>query len=484
MKIKFIFQIYQCKIILNFKIKIKYIYTKLDIFIINKKKEFMKHLTLEQRIAKNLAAIGVKNLSVTDKANLNERVRQYLTEAETPVNLTANFTFTFPSGKYLAGDVPDASIQQLFTDMENIISNIKTPVLLKLKTVIDLNAQASTVPINPQGALPKAGIKTNEQLAQKRMETLEFIIREIIKSRIPSITDAQIDQLITFNRQTSVGKTTSITAKINQTGEPLKKPFNCNTVNSEFEGVEASVANSYVGYSFAHTVSVAAGTKVTITFDPLDVPDCFWVKYGDKESLSGFLGRNALNYKSDLARLQSSLINAKIAEYGGTSKISTKIQPGVQQGGTGKWEFEFDKVIEEDEIRVLVFSPLKGTIFKISLKCDDTNAKPLPLPTQTSLGEKQALAIGSEVTMSSMEFSAAQLMDKYIKAGYVQEIWNKDKQLWQYKLIKEMGQGEQYAPLIAENIGKFLKIIGRGGEANKDFLPQTGAPAIDKNNKQ
>jgi hypothetical protein len=47
-----------------------------------------------------------------------------------------------------------------------------------------------------------------------------------------------------------------------------------------------------------------------------------------------------------------------------------------------------------------------------------------------------------------------------------------------------MGQGEQYAPMIAENIGKFLKIIGRGTEANKDFLPQTGAPAIDKNNKQ
>jgi hypothetical protein len=444
----------------------------------------MKHLTLEQRIAKNLVAIGVKNLSVTDKANLNERVRQYLTEQGAPVNLTADFTFTFPSGKYLAGDVPDASIQQLFTDMENIISNIKTPVLLKLKTVIDLNAQASTVPINPKGALPKAGIKTNEQLAQKRMETLEFIIREIIKSRIPTMTDAQIDQLITFNRQTSVGKTTSITAKINQTGEPLQKPFNCNTVNSEFQGAEASVANSYVGYSFAHTVSVAAGTKVTITFDPLDVPDCFWVKYGDKESLSGFLGRNALNYKSDLARLQSSLINAKIKEYGGTSTISPKIQPGVQQGGTGKWEFEFDKVIMEDEIRVLVFSPLKGTIFKISVKCDDANAKPLPLPTQTSLGEKQALAIGSEVTMTTMEFTAAQLMDKYIKAGYVQEIWNDGKQLWQYKLIKEMGEGEQYAPLIAENIGKFLKVIGRGGEANKDFLPQTGAPAIDKNNKQ
>jgi hypothetical protein len=186
------------------------------------------------------------------------------------------------------------------------------------------------------------------------------------------------------------------------------------------------------------------------------------VKYGDKEALSGFLGRNALNYTSDLARLQSSLINAKIKEYGGTSTISPKIRPGVQQGGTGKWDFEFDKVIMDDEIRVLVFSPLKGTIFKISVKCDDANAKPLPLPTQTSLGEKQALASGSEVTMTTMEFTAAQMMDKYIKAGYIQEIWNKDKQLWQYKLIKEMGQGEQYAPLIAENIGKFLKIIGRG----------------------
>lgn len=441
----------------------------------------MKHLTLEQKIAKNLVAIGVKNLSVTDKANLNERVRQYLTEQ---VNLTADFTFTFPTGKYLAGDVSDASIQKLFTDMENIISNIKTPVLSNLKTVIDLNASASTVPINPNGPLPKVGIKTNEQLAQKRLETLEFIIREIIKSRIPSATDAQIDKLITFNRQTSVGKTTEITAKINQTGEPLKKPFNCSTVNSVFEGTEASVATSYVGYSFAHTISVAAGTKVTITFDPLNVPDCFWVKYGDKESLSGFLGKSASEYTSQLENLQSSLINAKIAEYGGTSKISTKIQPGVQQGGTGQWDFEFDKVISEDEIRVLVFSPLEGTRFKISLKCDDANAKSLPLPTQTSLGEKQALAIGAEITTTTIEFTATQLMTKYIKSGYVQEIWNDGKQLWQYKIIKEMGQGEQYAPLIAENIGKFLKIIGKGKEANKDFLPQPGAPAIDTKNKK
>ena len=68
-----------------------------------------------------------------------------------------------------------------------------------------------------------------------------------------------------------------------------KPPLKCN-YNSETKGGRGVKANNFVAASVNSSFPVGEGDNITISFDSLVVPDAFYVKYGDQEFFSGFMG--------------------------------------------------------------------------------------------------------------------------------------------------------------------------------------------------
>jgi hypothetical protein len=68
-----------------------------------------------------------------------------------------------------------------------------------------------------------------------------------------------------------------------------KPPLKCN-YNAETKGARGVKANNFVAASVNSAFPVGEGNTITISFDSLVVPDAFYVKYGDKEFFSGFMG--------------------------------------------------------------------------------------------------------------------------------------------------------------------------------------------------
>jgi len=71
--------------------------------------------------------------------------------------------------------------------------------------------------------------------------------------------------------------------------ENKRPPLKCD-YNKEKEGVRGTKENNYVGASLKTSFPVGANNSITIDFDSVVVPDAFYVKYGDQEYWSGFMG--------------------------------------------------------------------------------------------------------------------------------------------------------------------------------------------------
>ncbi len=346
-------------------------------------------MNLEKLIAENMLRFGAKNLTEADIQYVKKRI---LEGAIDPVI----FTFTFPLGQYKLEQVGDPNIAKLYTDLTIICKNIRVAKLSNIQTTITLNASATTSPINPNSQIYKDGITDNTKLAKARLATLETLIRECIKHHIPLMTDELITNNFKFIKTSAVGKTTDITANITQTGtQPPGQTLSCLSKKQNFKGGQGTKDKSYVGYEFDSLASFTVGDKINLTFDPQTVPDCFWIKMeGEKEYLSGFLGNS--NYADELDAIPDLMktINTKIKQLGGTIQLnSTTIKPGVDQNGVGIFP-TFIKKPFADKLKIVVFSPLQGTVFTVTVDCvSGTNSKPLGPPTIAQIQEKIASAL-------------------------------------------------------------------------------------------
>jgi len=66
-------------------------------------------------------------------------------------------------------------------------------------------------------------------------------------------------------------------------------PLKCN-YNAETKGGRGVKTNNFVAAAVNSTFPVGEGDTLTVSFDSLVVPDAFYVKYGDQEFFSGFMG--------------------------------------------------------------------------------------------------------------------------------------------------------------------------------------------------
>ena len=346
-------------------------------------------MNLEKLIAENMLRFGAKNLTEADIQYVKNRI---LEGAIDPVS----FTFTFIPGQYKLEQVGDVNIAKLYTDLKEICSNIRVAKLDDIQTTITLTASATTTRIRPESQTYKEGITDNTKLAAARLATLETLIRECIKNWIPMMTDELITAKFKFIKKSQVGDTTDITATITQTGDtPKGDPLSCGSRDQEFKGSQGTVETGYAGYEFDSLASFTIGDTITLSFDPKTVPDCFWIKMeGETEYLSGFLGDAKIDngkYVKALAAVPNLMttINKKIKALGGTLQLTnTTIKPGASQEGTSKFP-SFIKKPFEDRLKIVCFSPLKGTVFNITVNCvSGKESTPLGPPTITQIQEK------------------------------------------------------------------------------------------------
>ena len=322
---------------------------------------------MENILAENMRRFKTKNLSEqADGAPGTPATKK-----------TAEFDFQFIEGTYLLKEIPGTQLDELAKRLIPIFKELRTPTLTNSITNIKLTANTSSTPIDPNGSLPKVGIRTNEQLAQHRMNTLESIITASLKKSLPGVSPEDLLAKIKFQKNTNPGTDTMISIVAEQTGNIMVAPLPCNLREKPCKGIQGTAANGYVAYDKTHELVFALDSKATITFDPLQIPDAFWIKYGDQEMFSGFIGATTYgDAKTDsviaLKKIPNLVdtINGVIAKNGGTAKADINtIYNGIQQGGGSKFTFPLKKDFKNDVLRVIVFAPLSKTLFEISTNC-------------------------------------------------------------------------------------------------------------------
>jgi hypothetical protein len=290
---------------------------------------------------------------------------------------TAEFNFQFAEGKYLLNEIPEDQLNALANQLIPIFKELRTPTLTNSITNIKLTANTSSTPINQKGSLPAAGITNNQLLAEARMNTLESIITDLLKKTFTTVDPAVVLAKVTFEKKTNPGTDTRIGIIAEQMGNSMVAPLPCNMPAEEIKGIQGTAANGYVAYDKTHELVFTLDSKATITFNPLQIPDAFWIKYGDQEKFSGFIGAatygqeqtNSVNALKKIPNLVDT-INGVIAKNGGTAKADINtIFNGIQQGGQSQFTFPLTKDFKNDVLRVIVFAPLSKTLFEISTNC-------------------------------------------------------------------------------------------------------------------
>jgi len=322
------------------------------------------------------------------------------TQAANP-NKEAGFSFSFDSGKYSQESITQEKLDQLTTDLQPILAELKTPKFMDGKTIIAITASTSTSGLGKTtlDSLKTAGFEPvdkkyfgNDALCAARLDTMKKVIISIFtKALNTSETDllSKVDiQKVSKPSQGPGQEFQYIKASITQTGKkiPDGQKLVCNKVLNG-TGVRGTIPNNYCGFKTDLFIVTEPGKSVDIEFDPLSIPDMVFIKYGEIEFLSTWLGeRSSLsaNHVNNLNKIPDleEKINAELAACGSTGTVASLsptakvggkwvVLPGKQQSGDpktytfplGKKRFGFDTLI------IRCFAPLGGTEFTITARC-------------------------------------------------------------------------------------------------------------------
>jgi hypothetical protein len=336
------------------------------------------------------------------------------------------FDFNFDSGQYKKESIPPQKLSNLKAQIVGqILPTLTSVKLVNQKVIITLEASTSKVGISANLARElktQPGQAGNVALCEARMNTLKGIIIEALTETLKA-TPEKIGKKIEFatpvnkaNQGPDKDKTGKeltqeelknyqyIKATLTVTGEPGSVPgkITCD-FKTEGRGVQGTSENNYVGFgrekNQRYVTDIPIGAKFQVTFDPLTVPDCYFVKYDDIEFLSPFIGAQSFtdgkgktyNYVEQLTALTDlkDKINAELAAAGATGTVDTlrpdfftadgkvSIQPGPRQNPkVGVTTFEATRDALESDITIRVFSPLQTTLFSIRSGCTNPKTQP------------------------------------------------------------------------------------------------------------
>jgi len=345
---------------------------------------------------------------------------QWVNEAAEPVqntggalNQEVRFSFNFDSGKYLESEIPADQLEKLKTDLKPIVTELSIPKYLNGQTNIELTASTSTLRLMPEfiqkltaagykGLTGQADPSGNDLLASARLMTVETLITKLLAEMLKTTPQA-LKTKVTFTKISKPnqggGATPEeqkvwqyISMKVTQTGTPIPEAVKvpCGIKDRLYNGKMGISTNNYVGYAADLILTIPATNTITISFNALDIPDMFYIKYRDIEFLSQFQG--SARHAPNLAKIVDleQKINAELQRAGST-KTLRELQPNAiaqdgtwivakgqyQNAATGIYSVTVMKSWENDDFKIRVFSPLAATRFTISTMCQAANADQL-----------------------------------------------------------------------------------------------------------
>lgn len=274
-------------------------------------------------------------------------ISEAVTTGDNPINVP------FQAGQYK--DTDGSIKKSLETSLQPYVDFIMNPEPGFFGHFIKLTFEASadSIGLSPEALKRADGLgitstmtaqQQNELLSKGRLNTIITLSKEIIAAKLGvSVEELGTKVIIDGNAVVNPGVGSQyryVKAGITKGAEntppvpdiPLDPtPIGC-TYSVEKSGVRGTSANSYVGYEVKHQTSMKVGQKVVLSFDSVTVPDAFYVKYGDVERFSGFIGAiqgdiSKRNFKQELLNLWNSTdamdkMNAKIASLGGAVKVT------------------------------------------------------------------------------------------------------------------------------------------------------------------
>lgn len=240
----------------------------------------------------------------------------------------APWDFKFDSGKFKKDDVTQDQIKKLDTEFKKrIVPLFTNENYIGQILEVNISAASSKVPINPSGSVAKElkslGYKpNNEGLCEARGNTVVEIIKDLIydnfgegQDRESFFKDLSKKMVLVNKPLPNIGPEYNkdggdnaddqkyknnqyISASLSVKGDkiPEEKFLTCNSDKS-FKGKKASASNGYIGYDETIYIRAKAGQKMTISFDPLVIPDSILFVYSGKEvKLAPFSGSYGAKY--------------------------------------------------------------------------------------------------------------------------------------------------------------------------------------------
>lgn len=343
-----------------------------------------------------------------------KKFNEFLNEAEA-VKEQTKFKFVFPTGLYKQSEIPGDQLKKLKMEIvEKILRPLTGEKLYDGATIVNLVASTSNLRVSSElkSQLEKEGFKVDEgdasgnsALAKARLKTIKDIIFEFLNIKNPN--DKAIQNIIQVKESIKVnageGKENQyISADVEMTGTPYSKVINCDMDKPlEFKGEKGLAENNYVGFSTEKQkigINASPNTKITLFFEPANIPDCFFV-YLDSNNykLTPFIGNrsdknrkdgqdffinelnnmkgsllekitNEVSKKLGLNRAKE-LVNKTLLDKSGKIKVIQRDDPE----GEENFNVTLVKSVLKKTIDIRVFSPLDDTGFSLTTAC--TNPK-------------------------------------------------------------------------------------------------------------
>ena len=352
----------------------------------------------------------VKNF--TEFLNESKLLREKEKVSQKSVSEETKFKFIFPVGLYKQSEIPKADLDKLKMEIvEKILRPMTGSELYDGATVVNLVASTSNLRVTPplRKKLENEGFKVDEgdtsgnsALAKARLQTIKDIMFGFLGIDKPN--DTSVKNILNVQESIKVnageGKENQfISADIQMTGTRYDKVIDCDMKNPlQFKGSKGLPENNYVGFTTEKEkigINASPNTKITVFFEPANIPDCFFV-YLDKDNfkLTPFIGNrsdknrkksgenffldelnkiredlisritNEISKKIGLSNAKN-LVNKTLLDKSGKIKVVERGDPD----GEKNFEVTLVKSIFKKTVDIRVFSPLDDTGFSLTTAC-------------------------------------------------------------------------------------------------------------------
>jgi len=360
-------------------------------------------------------------------------------EGDHPINVQ------FQAGAYGATEAEQTVLKgQIKTSLTPMVEFIKNPAPDYFGHYINIEVEASADATGlSSAALQKSsalGItaqmppaEQNRILSNARKDTCVKLIIKILTEEL-GVTEDELKTKITISGKATVSPNLNdptarfVKATLSKGAQYLPPPppdkleediIGCG-YNERKSGTEAK-KYPYIGYEKKVKTNMKKGQKMTLSFNSYDYPDAFYVKYGDVEKFSGFIGAEKKDKRDFNAELDAygmdlkQAVDETIKKYGG--KIVSDAETDFRVSGTPtEMTTRLKNKLKESELDPKYHD--WALMLVGYLNQEGTRQDPI-FPTPWTQQSGQAMALPPDEYLVGSKSNGALILKTLLKSGHI-----------------------------------------------------------------